>query len=604
MPSTRLSYLLLAVPLITVGVWIRDGHGSPVQAADSVAGTLTADLECDGVTEEIRWLVRSPGRLELTLPPPHGRHGPARGVCVEIPPASSAPRLADLDDDGYQDLAGGPEGRTLLVPGSTWLRGRGVRDLGYHPIWDTEGDLRNVWDAELVDLDRDGRPEVMAQSYHYPGTLVHLYESTGDDQFARSWLGDTLGTPSLNSICGGDTDGDGQREAIAGEVGTLGRVYLWECTGDDQFAWRAIDVSMQPYEGAIKDVLLEDGDDDGRAEIVVCTGSAIDGSAVGLFEHDGAIGENRYQEVFAYETASYLFGIASGDSDNDGRREIVLNVGGVAGYPLYLRRLEYDPDTETYEHKMVTPGPIGLPLSAAVGNIDADPQNELVIGAGVPAGGAIYIFESSADDNYTLAWSSAFPIPGTPQDVALGPLNAYGYPTIAVSSFEGQIDIIGFDGSDYVRHLDPPLQIGFPVRSLDHGFADHPDALEDLVMAVSADDRVRVEERNDPTAIDEARGAGRHSITLRAAPNPFRGRTVLQLHLPGVRGGGSATPLAIHDASGRCVRHLDGRWVGPGRLAATWDGRGADGRQLPGGAYYVRSVLSEAVALPRLIHLR
>lgn len=567
------------------GLFLAGGSAPADKRPAAPSRELTADLDLDGVSECWRWEVLPDGRLQFTFPPPHGHATPPGSICLQKPACDGTPRIVDLDGDGYDDIAAGEE---LLISGQRWARIREARSLSYRPIWNTGDDLRNVWDAEVVDLDQDGLREVMAQSYHYPGTLVHLYECDGNDSFALSWLGDTLQTPSLNSICGADTDRDDQYEVIAGEVGTLGRVYMWECVGDDSFVWRPLGFSMQPYDGAIKDLLVEDGDGDGRPEIVVCTGSAADGSAVGFFEHSGAVGENSYSEVFAYETVSYLFGIESGDSDNDGQREIILNVGGATGYPLYLRRLEYNPQLQTYEHKMITPGPIGLPLSAAVGNIDDDPENELIIGAGVPAGGAIYIFESPSDDLYSLVWSSAFEIPGTPQDVSIGPPNEYGYPTVAVSSFEGQIDIVGFDGDGYVRHLDPPLQIGHAVRSLDHLCADHPDLLADLVLAVSGDDRVRVFEREDAAAVDPARDGPRRTVRICAQPNPFVAVTTLTLALESGREAGATPRFAIYDASGRCVRRLVGNRICGDLLRAEWDGRGFGGRLLPSGSYYVR----------------
>lgn len=71
---------------------------------------------------------------------------------------------------------------------------------------------------------------------------------------------------------------------------------------------------------------------------------------------------------------------------------------------------------------------------------------------------------------------------------------------------------------------------------------------------------------------------------LAAAPNPMRERTVITLE--------AATPPAaaaagIFDARGRLVRRL-GPTPASGSAAWTWDGRDDGGRELPGGAYFVR----------------
>jgi hypothetical protein len=69
-------------------------------------------------------------------------------------------------------------------------------------------------------------------------------------------------------------------------------------------------------------------------------------------------------------------------------------------------------------------------------------------------------------------------------------------------------------------------------------------------------------------------------------PNPFREETLLLCDLPGA---GPVT-LDVVDVHGRIRRRLVQGAAGPGRFAATWDGRDAAGALVPSGAYFLRLV--------------
>jgi hypothetical protein len=282
-----------------------------------------------------------------------------------------------------------------------------------------------------------------------------------------------------------------------------------------------------------------------------------------------------------------VFGIETGDADNDGRGEIILNIGGGLGYPMYLRRLEYNPATQGFEHKMVQPGPIGLPLSAEVADVDGDGLNELVIGGAVVGGGRVFVFEATADDTFSLVWSSAFFIPGNVIDLALGPPNEFGYPIIVSSSFEGQVDLIGYDGSAYVRHLDPPLTTGSAGRQVDHGYFDTPDHRPDLLLAQSGANVVAVYERETGSAIDATGESPAGAVRLLLRPNPMSTQLQLDWQLP-AGAAGKPVVLQILDPAGRLVR----AWRPTPRASAeeriVWDGRDAAGHAVPTGLYSCR----------------
>ena len=71
---------------------------------------------------------------------------------------------------------------------------------------------------------------------------------------------------------------------------------------------------------------------------------------------------------------------------------------------------------------------------------------------------------------------------------------------------------------------------------------------------------------------------------LGASPNPARSPTTLRFELARE----SRVELAVHDLSGRRVARVASGVYGAGRHAVEWNGRGADGRELPGGLYFAR----------------
>ena len=77
----------------------------------------------------------------------------------------------------------------------------------------------------------------------------------------------------------------------------------------------------------------------------------------------------------------------------------------------------------------------------------------------------------------------------------------------------------------------------------------------------------------------------RGSLSLSwSVPNPFRPGWSIDLHLP-VSG---VISLAIHDASGRLVRHLLAAPCQAGDQHLRWDGRNDAGHPMPSGIYFCR----------------
>jgi uncharacterized repeat protein (TIGR01451 family) len=82
-------------------------------------------------------------------------------------------------------------------------------------------------------------------------------------------------------------------------------------------------------------------------------------------------------------------------------------------------------------------------------------------------------------------------------------------------------------------------------------------------------------------------------------PNPFRGTTTIRFDLPA----SGRVNLSIFDVTGRHVKTLVERNMGPGRYQPVWDGRDEVGRTVSPGVYFVRLEAGTFVAARRTVRL-
>ncbi|MFQ6105348.1 MAG: hypothetical protein ACE5OP_13825 [Candidatus Glassbacteria bacterium] len=418
--------------------------------------------------------------------------------------AESQYAAADDDWDGIIDHTSGPRSSKLMKEsGNNPLGEADTRfPLEFEQMWDSGDYLNNVWQMAVYDFDGDNLMGIVSMAIS-PQRELYLFENSADNEFELIWMsGQPTPTGAFVTVTGGDSDRDGQGEIIAGETSLFNEVLLYEAVDNDSFVQRDIDISeYDPLGGPSMDkVLVADTDDDDVWEIIVGLGSVADGSMVLVYEQTGPPGQNTYTRVYEYETVSYLVDIAIGDSDNDGNQEIVLGFGGWGGFPMYLRRLEYNPELETYEHKMMEPGVTGLPLSPTVEDIDGDGLNELVMGSSDTGGGTLYIFEATTDDEYTSVYQSPVFFDGTVLTTAVGPVMGSPYPAIVAGSYGGELRLYGFDEKSYQLLLEEPITCNGSIRGLFLGLVDG-DERPDIVFSSMGDDRVYVYEQITPPVV-------------------------------------------------------------------------------------------------------
>jgi subtilisin family serine protease len=280
----------------------------------------------------------------------------------------------DADGDGLLEILAGVGSKSFILeapaPGTFPSR----------IVWSDSGE---VWADRFADLDQDNRGEIILRL----DDLYTLWETTGDNEYARvdsfpnpTSGGNFVGVPHAEI---GDFDGDGQQEILLGDFD--GDIYIYENRGDNryEFSWS----DLLPLVDTIDYLTVGDYDGDGVAEFVVgCHSdptlnleSEFD-SRHWLYRVYKSNGDNSFAPVWEQAFFGFLSpaqfdaGVASGDIDNDGRPEILINV-----FPdFYI--VDFDPNFS--EYRVVWHAAPNRSNSAVVGDFDRNGFNEFFFNAG------------------------------------------------------------------------------------------------------------------------------------------------------------------------------------------------------------------------------
>jgi hypothetical protein len=101
---------------------------------------------------------------------------------------------------------------------------------------------------------------------------------------------------------------------------------------------------------------------------------------------------------------------------------------------------------------------------------------------------------------------------------------------------------------------------------------------------VPVDSFLTIHEGVDPTGVESLGATGSAALLGRGAPNPFLGRTSLDLALPFA----GRVDLRVVDVSGRVIRTLVNGARPAGAERIVWDGRDRAGRRVAAGVYFAR----------------
>jgi hypothetical protein len=496
----------------------------------------------------------------------------------------NSPAVADLDADSldeivfcaWQTTTGPAEMYVLDETGAVepgW-----PREIGNQP-WST---------AAVGDVDGDGRLEIFTSSgastgayrgvlfgFHHDGTEIIDGDANPATHgiFYKSSSAQArymYGSPAL-----GDLDDDGNDEIVFLEntvqaFPSRSTLYAFDGNGTVLPGFPYADPTLQ---GSTSSPALADLDDDGRLEIV-----AVAQNRIVVLNDDGSVVPGWPQTLPGVDDSEttirdFLSSPAVADVNRDGRLDIAL--GWLSGL-LYLWTGENGAPHAGFPADLTGDGtPFDQYIrSPVIGNLDADPEREIVVSSG-----AARVYAVNADGS-----------------------QAPGFPIQLEGVTHGSVAIWDLDGDGNVNMVvqtDAPI-----VRAYD--LFDAPFAIEDQSWPMFRHDQRKTGNRRTPVTIgvDSGPGTGAASDAPRvfaAHPNPFSPRVSLRFITPA---GGEHVRIRVFEVSGREVRTLaDGRFP-QGSYRIAWDGRDAAGRPLAPGVYFVRTDVGPASSVQKVTMLR
>lgn len=479
-------------------------------------------------------------------------HGVGDGTFVAGPSSptfdfggTSALIASDLNGDGLQDYL--RVGYSIVTP----FLGAGNRTYTRLPSFETG---TNLIGSIAGDFERDGRLDLAILSnfseavfiyagngdgtfgpaidrtfqYKFEGGLV-TEDFTGDgildiaaaveadDQVAirpgkgDGTFGEAIRTPAGVGpvlLASADMNGDGRRDLVVGvrnwrfpppEVLPQGSILVLLGNGDGTFRTAtSYDTGFDPQALHVRDL-----DGDGAADVLVANGTDSAGTVTPdlSFFHgngNGTLGPEARLSAGAENHEPFGWtrplGLASGDLDGDGRRDIVVAMSGLpqSGVPGTVRVL-----------RGMTGGAFGDPVTVAatvsssalsVADLDGDGDDDIAVAAWYfysdPFPGRTYIFDPGGlyvllnDGHGAFTNSGLLPAGSGPTDVQVADLNADGVPDLVAINQAGYAAVLpGRGGGEFGAAMNFGL-FGVPWAFVNGDF--DRDGLTDLyVMSYS-----------------------------------------------------------------------------------------------------------------------
>jgi photosystem II stability/assembly factor-like uncharacterized protein len=338
----------------------------------------TADLDGDGKLDIIfKSTANSLSVLRNTSTPKNISFASLQNFPSEI---NYRLAVGDIDGDGKPDIVTANSNNSFSFLHNTSTPG----NISFAPNIDfSTGDPNSEPnEIKIVDIDKDGRPDVITVSYQQQ-TMSVFRNLSANGQIAF----DTRVVYALNGyptgIAFADIDGDGLTDIALSTTGPASVFRNTSITGFISFAPR----QDFPTGGNWPEYIQTgDIDGDGKPDLAIAN---INSNQLSLFLNTSSTGNISFAPVANFTTGDGPFYLSMGDLDGDGKPDFVMpNVYTAIGNPVTMSILKNQSTTghlnllPELEYPVVPYEGNSSPVNGAIADIDGDGKSDIVMFGG------------------------------------------------------------------------------------------------------------------------------------------------------------------------------------------------------------------------------
>jgi hypothetical protein len=286
----------------------------------------------------------------------------------------------DVNGDGWPDVVSG----SFMEPEIHWYENPGAAKLAAGEPWTShlliDTALKsNEW-TEMRDLDRDGTPELVVNSWaeDHPAMAYRFTRSAQGEPILAPWTIHGAGAETNGHGMGfGDIDGDGREDIV------FGNGWYQQPAAAQRAPWILHHDWRWPH--ASTPMLVTDLTGDGRNDIIWGNGHNY-----GLYweerRDDNKDGSTNWRHHLIDDRISQVHVLVFGDVDNDGKPELVTgrrvraHSGDDPGEnePGGVYYFKWDRATRRFERFTVADGP-GIGLGIRIADLDGNGWKDIVV---------------------------------------------------------------------------------------------------------------------------------------------------------------------------------------------------------------------------------
>jgi len=459
--------------------------------------------------------------------------------------------------------------------------------MTFSPLWQSPaGAFTNCWDGYIGYIDNDTLLDIAGFTFSPAKFFIWEQSSQKPDSFylVQEFIKSEGG--SFGPITVGDSDGDGKKEIIAADVLGIARIYIYENDGNNVYInqnTQTVLVHPSNSQGGVG-IYIADMNKNGKKEIVLLRG-ASGGGEVRVWEHTGSFGNPTYTNIYTYTTVTYLFSKGGiGDADNDGWDEVFLTFGGFPTYNTFIRRIEFDSASGTFQHLQFEAPSIGLPASYRVYDLGNDNVKELIMTGNSNNRASAYIFRNNGPNSF-LKIDSIFEIADNNNMLSndIKVLSGNSNPTLLMGSFNSRIYTYQYNGSTFVKDYENLNFPGAAVRRVYWLPTTSYEGYFNTWSSTNADGFFYVFKKDNTVGIINNQIPVLFEL-LQNYPNPFNPVTNIRFSIPPLEGDrGRIIRFSIYDILGHEITVIANKQLKTGNYEFKWDGT-----NYPSGIYFYK----------------